>query len=129
MPENALFGDHGQTVCPTCGTLRMGALHVGMTAPTIPDLPELPELPALPLGERMASGVINGKPVELRMHNDEAMRAYARSYGTACAQAGRVPLTEQLRALPSDGDRLAVLRNFCLSCGSNDPRCPCWSDE
>jgi hypothetical protein len=29
----------------------------------------------------------------------------------------------------SDEERMDVFRNFCTHCGSDDPRCQCWSDE
>lgn len=35
------------------------------------------ELPPLPLGTLMGSATINGQRVELRMHDDEAVRSYA----------------------------------------------------
>lgn len=40
-------------------------------------------LPPLPDGRVMGSGTMNGKRVELRMHDDNVMRAY----GVACAVA------------------------------------------
>lgn len=50
-------------------------------------------LPPLPRGRRMGSGVINGKLIELFMHDDAAMLAYATK--AVAAQATEV---EALRA-------------------------------
>ena len=50
-------------------------------------------LPPLPRGRRMGSGVINGKLIELFMHDDAAMLAYATA--ALSAQATEV---EALRA-------------------------------
>lgn len=54
------------------------------------------DLPPLPLGKLMGSATINGKRIELRMHDDEAMRAYATA--AISAQAAEVEaLRDELR--------------------------------
>jgi hypothetical protein len=29
----------------------------------------------------------------------------------------------------TDEQRLELFHNYCLSCGSNNPKCQCWNDE
>ena len=60
--------------------------------------------PPLPRGRRMGSGVINGKLIELFMHDDAAMTSYATA--AISAQAA------ELEALRADAEtRLLVLHN------------------
>ena len=53
------------------------------------------ELPARPRGQKMGSGRINGKYLELLMHSDEAMDAY----GRACAEAAVAAQAAEVEAL------------------------------
>ena len=62
-------------------------------------------LPPLPRGRRMGSGVINGKLIELFMHDDAAMLAYATK--AVAAQAA------ELEALRADAERYRWLRDGC----------------
>ena len=73
---------------------------------TTPDIAEqamtTDELPALPRGQKMGSAIINGKCIELRMHDDDAMRAYARA-PIAAYRALRIPAkVDLLRAIAAD---------------------------
>ena len=43
--------------------------------------------------------------------------------------AEKARLIAALCALPSDDDRLDVLREFCRACGSVDAGCQCWNDD
>ena len=29
----------------------------------------------------------------------------------------------------SEGERMELFHNFCLGCGSEEPKCQCWNDE
>ncbi len=60
-------------------------------------------LPPLPRGRRMGSGVINGKLIELFMHDDAAMLAYATA--ALSAQATEV------EALRADAERWRQFRD------------------
>ena len=65
------------------------------------------ELPARPRGQKMGSGRINGKYLELLMHSDEAMDAY----GRACAEAAVAAQAAELEALRADAERYRFLRD------------------
>ncbi len=67
-------------------------------------------LPPLPRGRRMGSGVINGKLIELFMHDDAAMLAYATA--ALSAQATEV---EALRAALAELVRTRELLRDCHS--------------
>ena len=60
-------------------------------------------LPPLPRGRRMGSGVINGKLIELFMHDDAAMTSYATA--ALSAQAAEV------EALRADAERYRIWRH------------------
>ena len=65
------------------------------------------ELPARPRGQKMGSGRINGKYLELLMHSDEAMDAY----GRACAEAAVAAQAAELEALRADAERWRQFRD------------------
>ena len=70
-------------------------------------------LPPLPRGRRMGSGVINGKLIELFMHDDAAMTSYATAALSAQAaevEALRAALAE-LEALRADAERWRQFRD------------------
>lgn len=94
------------------------------------------DLPPLPLGKLMGSATINGKRIELRMHDDEAMRAYATAAISAqavevealrdelrlCCELKReyqeqvASKVDEVEALRADAERYRWLRD-----GSNPP--------
>ena len=43
--------------------------------------------------------------------------------------AGVLDLARGLLAALTDEQRIDLFRDYCRSCGSNDPRCQCWNDE
>ena len=65
-----------------------------MTTPTRTEF-EAAALPPLPLGQKMGSATINGKYIELRMHDDAAMQSYAR---TAIAAAMGWPTVPEVKS-------------------------------
>lgn len=62
---------------------------------------------------------------------DRAVREREHWYGRMHAGV-RVPtvehIAETMRAMTSD-ERMSVMNQFCLYCGSIDPKCVCWHDE
>ena len=74
-------------------------------------------LPPLPRGRRMGSGVINGKLIELFMHDDAAMTSYATAALSAQAaevEALRAALAE-LEALRADAETWKALYRRALN--------------
>ena len=75
-------------------------------------------LPPLPRGRRMGSGVINGKLIELFMHDDAAMTSYATA--AISAQAAEV------EALRADAERYRFLRDAATVATPHIATCDGW---
>ena len=53
------------------------------------------DLPPLPVGQKMGYATINGQYIEIRMHDDNAMQAYAREAVAADRSKRATPLPKE----------------------------------
>lgn len=69
-----------------------------------------------------SSMTVNGKPTLGMSGAQEAFDAMVEALPPA-------PSIADIVAAMSDTERVTLFSDYCLSCGSDDPKCQCWNDE
>lgn len=60
---------------------------------------------------------------------EQSLRAHVRRARDAEKRKKRIARARAALEALQPGEYDDVMRNFCRSCGDNDPHCQCWNDE